>query len=236
MAITFGDSDTSPAGQTDNSESVSVTVVAGDVVVAHVGGRNNTTLANVTPSGVTFNGNAMALAVAATDGAQVGASLYTGVAGSSGTFACVVTWPGTNNIRFVSVSVWSGVDNSTPVAATNSASGTTSPSVAVTGTPAGTVVVDSCYSKTDDATVGAGQTQLFYNFDGGGGLDDSHLCSYEAAAGGGTVTMTWTHPGSEAFAIVAAALNPASGGGGATGRGRLVGGKLVGGNLIVRAA
>jgi len=123
-------------------------------------------------------------------------------------------------------------------AVTNTNTEETSLSVDVTSA-AGQLVVDCAHLVVDSMTVGAGQSAIM-NLPTGGSPPTGHDIgflsfgmSYEAGAA--TTTMSWSGEFTVGDNdIIAVSIIEEGGGGGATGRGRLIGGKLVGGNLLVR--
>ena len=194
------------------SASVNLTASGSDrVAVASIG----TLPAAASVSSVTYGGAGMTLIDTETNTTLDGsANLFRYVAPATSSQSCQVNFAAAAYGGF-GVMSFTGVDQTTPVSNFNGAQGNGLPTATVTVTSAiGEMGGDSlCTYFTGSApTTGAGQTLRFHQSDAFG---DRGAGSTEAGAS--SVTMSWTGiGGSEYWAITAASLKEATGGGAAT--------------------
>jgi len=148
-------------------------------------------------------------------------AIFYKVAPSVGTHVLTETHNGSAN--YMGATSFCGVHQSTPIGTPNGNDddglGTTPATVDV-ASAGGELVIDAVYGKTGDLmTAGAGQTQQWQSSPSG-----SHRFAQSTEAGAGTVTMSWTLPGSnETWGIVAMSLKPSAAAGGVTPRRALMG-------------
>lgn len=181
------------------------TVANGDdkllVVCEQVGSVNST--------GVTYGGEALTLAVQRDQGGHE-AKIWYLIDPPEGTTNIVISYDGGSvQIKIGGAITAGGVDQSSPIGATNTAAGSgTVASVVVTTTEDDSVVVDSLRaagSVAQQPTPGADQTE-FENEQRGG-------ASYEpAGTAPDSITMSWSLPQSNTWALVAAEIIAAQGG------------------------
>lgn len=171
----------------------------------------------VTVSSITWGGVAMTHIGTATLTGSQKATLYYIIAPPTSSATVAVTFSG-NVYGVVASMSFTGVSQTTPVGTAVTSSPPTAPSVSVNvSTSVGDMVVDCVkhYPTTDGSgnpVVGAGQTSRWAGDDGA--FDENGAGSTET--GSGTVTMSWTGEGADAWSLVAVNLLQSSGGGGTT--------------------
>lgn len=201
--------------------SVSVTVAGGlseSMLLVALPVRGSASDANLNASSVTYGADALTRYARYffSDGGGSGGSLdiefWRLVNPTADTRTITVTYPGSIDHGAINTAVLTGVDQTTPIEAGNSAgdaaAAVASPAtVNVTTLTDGALVWDATYNKIGTAiTVGAGQTQRMNLSPNGGG--DRNGASSEPTTTAGSVTMSWTFAGADAWAIAAISIKP----------------------------
>lgn len=200
MAITI-EQVASAIGATDPS--VSLTVAAGDIIVAAIGIHQGTV------NGVTWNGTTITQGPNATTAFDERAEIWYSLSPAAGTYNLVFDGT-TGGGRFICGYVLRGVKTTGQPhqSASNNGSSTES-SVSITPTTNDCLILDSHYSEGDLTSVGAGQTERA----------NLQVNSYENGASSTTLqttagaeSMTWTLDSAQRWASVAIAFEPSVGG------------------------
>lgn len=136
-----------------------------------------------------------------------GASIYYKLGPPSGTNNVVIDWSPAAPLNG-NIIIWTctGVDQASPFRSNNQATGNSTAATVTLGTiNTGDVAID--FVTTDNSgtlTLGANQTEIAQ----GASVTSNSGASYQAGADGGV--MSWTVAASDQWAIIAAALKPAS--------------------------
>lgn len=189
---------------TDPDPSVTLTVSAGDIIVACIGIHQGSV------NGVTWNGTTITQGPNATTAFNERSEIWYSLTPATGTFS--LTFDGTGGGgRFLCGYVLSGVKTTGQPHQTASANGDSSTSsVSITPTTNDCLIIDSHYSEGDLTTVGTGQTEqanLQGNDSFENGASSTTLQTTAAAE-----TMSWTIGSGQRWAVAAIAFEPASSG------------------------
>ena len=203
-AITF-DNASATTGLGNGAQTVSFTVATQsnrvllvDVTYFDTGGRSI--------SGVTYNGDALALLDQQLNSSGYGSSeRWWIIAPDQGTFDVVVTIAGSPVEYVISPSSWYNVNQGTPFGTTVGAEGnSTTPSVDVSSASGEFVVATIGAANATSITTGTGQTRRSTANDGG-----QIFGEVSSEAGAGTVTMSGTFGASYLWSIIGTPLKPA---------------------------
>lgn len=202
-SITF-DNASATAGVGNGARTVSFTVATQsnrvllvDVTYFDVGGRGI--------SGVTYNGDALALLDQQLNSSGYGSSeRWWIIAPDQGTFDAVVTLTGPSGEYVISPSSWYNVNQATPFGTTVGAEGnSTTPSVDISSAAGEVVVATIGAANATSITTGTGQTQRSTANDAG-----QIFGEVSSEAGAGTVTMSGTFGASYLWSIIGTPLKP----------------------------
>lgn len=209
MALTPTDlGDNTGAGVTSVTLA-SLSITAGEYVAAVVNVIDPFDAA--TCSGVTLNGVALTKVISkkgASGGSQwCESSIWTGTAGSTGTFDIVASFTDTVTGCQITGRKYTGFDSGTPVGDSDSIDANASGTIALTlDTAAGDEVLDGKAAENygSDESANGGQTALYDA--------SSYGVSFKAAAGAST-SVGWSNITNAGYTYVAVVIKAASGGG-----------------------
>lgn len=184
----------------DTDPSVSLTVAAGDIIVAAIGIHQGTV------NTVTWNGTSITQGPTAATAFNERAQLWYSLSPAAGTFNLIFDGTASGG-RFLCGYVLRGVKTSGQPGQTATATGSSAESsVSITPPSDNNLIIDSHYSEGDFTTVGAGQTEranLQGNDSFENGASSSTLQTSAAAE-----AMTWTIGSGQRWASVAIAFEP----------------------------
>lgn len=222
MAITFDAISNSGVKASVSTYSWSHTVAnqLNRIMAITVQCRDNDNPTNRPVTGITVDGVAATLGIARlstdTDGDDIDAEIWLGVAPTVGTITIAVTHTGTVDHAFATaLSAYDALQSTTPNTTgfdeDTQGAATTDPNTTLTTTAVNCLLIDSCYHQGgSDLTVGANQTVIAQGGTNGGG--DRAISSYKTATSAGASQMQWTAPVQDAFVQVALAMRSFDGG------------------------
>lgn len=185
----------------DTDPSVSLTVVAGDIIVAAIGIHQGSVLS------VKWNGTTITQGPAADTAFHERAEIWYSLAPEAGTFSLLFDGTGGGG-KFLCGYVLRGVKTTDQPHQNTSAVGSSSTStVAITPTTDNCLILDSHYSEGDFTTVGADQTERA-NLQGNDSYENG-ASSTTLQTSAAAETMSWTIDSSQRWAIAAIAFEPA---------------------------
>lgn len=190
MAIAHDSTTVAGNNQTGTSASWSHTVASGGVLFVCVMMRNSTD-ANRSVSGITFDGTALTKAISVSNNTyDLTTEIWYLANPATGSAKTVeVTLVGTGNLWSAAASSFTGCDSADPVGETQTAqASSTGISLSLTPGDSNSWILDSVYSKSDNA-ITAGQTERSQQAVNSSG---DRVASQTAGPASTATTMAWT--------------------------------------------